>query len=211
MSVTRPKRKSTAPYLKPEPVDEGVPVKLEPPISQFSPAEPELPYITPSEWPREQIIDLIVHNVLMTVAPKFANGTNVKFATFASYTGDISYLPTRYHTPVLWCLKRTWTMLRDAIVNGNRWDETRFDILHLARLLGELWRRAREAMASNGLDNRWRFPLFDVVLIRFKHRCFKLDPESAATFDANSQKIMQKTQDVLGTRTLVYFSDWVYF
>ncbi|KAK6971961.1 hypothetical protein R3P38DRAFT_3297416 [Favolaschia claudopus] len=93
-------------------------------------------------------------------------------------------LPTPYRLPLLWTAKYLWTSLHlvltaDPAIREQEWRETRFEILHLARLIDALLTGAdgpRSPSASQSLGkgeeavgSKWRCPPFDRALRRFWH------------------------------------------
>ncbi|KAK6988658.1 hypothetical protein R3P38DRAFT_3443537 [Favolaschia claudopus] len=89
-------------------------------------------------------------------------------------------LPTPYRLPLLWTAKYLWTSLHlvltaDPAIRGKEWRETRFEILHLARLIDVLLKTVNAPSKSPGkedantMDPAWRCPPFDRALRRFWH------------------------------------------
>ncbi|KAK6988643.1 hypothetical protein R3P38DRAFT_3228610 [Favolaschia claudopus] len=109
--------------------------------------------------------------------------------------GKIVTLPTPYRLPLLWTAKYLWTSLHlvltaDPAIREQEWRETRFEILHLARLIdalvGGASRRSGDSSSSalpsrkdevgnaerkgeETMDPAWRCPPFDRALRRFWH------------------------------------------
>ncbi|KAK6969449.1 hypothetical protein R3P38DRAFT_3243245 [Favolaschia claudopus] len=102
--------------------------------------------------------------------------------------GEVVSLPLPYRLPLLWTAKCLWTSLHlvltaDPAIREREWRETRFEILHLARLIEALVTGANrgsdegEAASSqadsgetkNTIAATWRCPPFDRALRRFWH------------------------------------------
>jgi len=218
-TIKIPKRKALV-RAKPEPEDEYVPtatVKIKQEhtstIGELSFLEPDLPYLSHIEWSLEQLMEFVVHSALITVPSKPAH-PHVKFFTCTTYTGETCTLPIRYRIPLLYCLQRIWNTIKSVLLNHHEIHPEHFQLLHLVRLVNELIRTSDEAMENGGVGSHWRCPPFDRMLLRFKHLCFSLDPETTTNFDSQFQsnsKTDLNARDVLLTSQFLLLTCVVFF
>ncbi|KAK6988648.1 hypothetical protein R3P38DRAFT_3095214 [Favolaschia claudopus] len=98
--------------------------------------------------------------------------------------GEVVTLPLPYRLPLLWTAKYLWTSLHlvltaDPAIRVREWRETRFEMLHLARLIDVLLSRS-PLPSSSPSDSKspgkedealktYRCPAFDRALRRFWH------------------------------------------
>ncbi|KAK6969448.1 hypothetical protein R3P38DRAFT_3501001 [Favolaschia claudopus] len=156
----------------------------------------ELPYIrSPSgkhgAWDDMAIVRFLVAKAGFSIPPRSSSPSDEFFqvhfpATSLDSNQDSETktitLPLPYRLPLLWTAKYLWTSLHlvltaDPTIRDAEWRETRFEMLHLARLIEVLLSGARGEGVSQGGEKKedetlsadWRCPAFDRALRRFWH------------------------------------------
>ncbi|KAK6969458.1 hypothetical protein R3P38DRAFT_2814369 [Favolaschia claudopus] len=153
----------------------------------------ELPYIrSPSgkhgTWDDMTIVRFLVANAGFSIPGRSASSSSEKEEGFFQVhfpakdedsnqdskpnAGEAVTLPTPYRLSLLWTAKYLWTSLHlvltaDPAIRDAEWRETRFEILHLARLIDVLL--SRSPIEHQALSSEWRCPPFDRALRRFWH------------------------------------------
>ncbi|KAJ7254989.1 hypothetical protein B0H12DRAFT_545811 [Mycena haematopus] len=102
--------------------------------------------------------------------------------------GTLVALPRGYRVPLLWVVKFLWSSVAIVLAEaGGEWDEKKFDLLHVARLIDTLVsgaRRAKEEAEAKGkqMDRSWRCAAFDRALRRYWHRWLVMRDEFVMDF-----------------------------
>lgn len=159
----------------------------------------ELPFLMP-EWTRNEFLDFVVSKALFSI-PARSSQSNIAFFTVESEDArgvvTETNVPIRYRIPLLWTARYLWLSIKLVLEGPNGdWDEFKYSILHLSRLLSGFLEKARQYDQALGLERRWRDDTFDRVLIRFKAKWVMQDPEQIKGFYvAHGQE--EYTKDVL--------------
>lgn len=136
----------------------------------------ELPYPKESDWTDEQIFTYLVENAF-TVPPKGHHGTSF----FSVHTRNSTVtMPARYRVPLLWASKYLWTSVK-LVLPANEWEDYKLSILHVSRACVGVIEQAKDAMAA-GVDRKWVCPMFDRILVRYRHHCLMSDPETVEKY-----------------------------
>ncbi|KAK6971969.1 hypothetical protein R3P38DRAFT_3488106 [Favolaschia claudopus] len=118
------------------------------------------------DFPQPEARNHKIHNVHFPAKDEDSNQDSKPNA------GEVITLPTPYRLPLLWTAKYLWTSLHlvltaDPAIREREWRETRFEMLHLARLIAVLL--SRSPIEHQALSSEWRCPPFDRALRRFWH------------------------------------------
>lgn len=174
------------------------------PLAWKHPAE--LEYDASEQWTDDAILNFIVSNAF-SIPPK---GTSRRqtFFTVTSVDGSSAALPIRYRIPLLWVSHYLWDSLSlvwTALEREREWGLFKYGILHVARLCTELFKSARVAMGA-GMDRKWRCPMFDRALVRYRMKWLFNDPATVKEFwSLYGEKEFEKDVVVFGA-FLMHFS-----
>ncbi|KAJ7493986.1 hypothetical protein FB451DRAFT_450417 [Mycena latifolia] len=166
----------SVPLVKHEPVPTPIPAPATHPVAPKSWRHPdELPYIRTAEktWDDMAIVRFLAANAF-SVPPR-STRTIEPWVVVRCADGADAVLPRAYRLPLLWVAKYLWTSVQlvltaDAAIRQREWDNTKFELLHIARLCAGLLAAARAQMDEGGVIERgWRCVLFDRALRRYWH------------------------------------------
>ncbi|KAF7329966.1 hypothetical protein MKEN_00260600 [Mycena kentingensis (nom. inval.)] len=154
------------------PSSNGTPAAV--PAAYYHPDE--LPYMT-SGWSDMAIIHFLAGSVF-SIGPRPEHTTDAFIGVTLRARPDVGeiLIPRSYRLPLLWVAKYAWTSLRIVMTSGadilqTEWDNTKYELLHIARLYTTLLNAAREFAASVGaMDKSWRCAPFDRALRRYWHK-----------------------------------------
>ncbi|KAJ7591803.1 hypothetical protein C8J56DRAFT_1046133 [Mycena floridula] len=139
----------------------------------------ELAYPVADDWPDEKIFQYL-NSCAFTIPPRGPSAAHLFSVTTAD--GSTISLPGRYRIPLLWTAKYLWMSVKLVLTadeSVGEWENYRLSILHIGRLCNELLRAASPA---GTMDKKWTCPMFDRVLVRFKHRFLMNDPATVEEF-----------------------------
>ncbi|KAJ7066846.1 hypothetical protein B0H15DRAFT_159682 [Mycena belliarum] len=162
---------ASAPVVKREPLPTPLPLASHPPRSWRHPDE--LPYIRTGgkTWDDMAIVRFLRANVF-SVPPR-STRTLDQWVSVRRADGSEVVLPRGYRLPLLWVARFQWTSLQlvltaDTAIRQRDWDNTKFELLHIARLCATLLEKARAQMEDGGaIERGWRCALFDRALRRY--------------------------------------------
>ncbi|KAJ6615085.1 hypothetical protein B0H10DRAFT_107915 [Mycena sp. CBHHK59/15] len=134
----------------------------------------ELPYIRArgKTWDDLAILAFLTAHAF-SVPPRGAS-TADPWVHIICADGQVTVLPRGYRIPLLWVAKFQWTSLALVLsahetIRKREWNNTKFEILHIARLCAGLLEGARAEMVGGGMDRGWRCAMFDRALRRYWH------------------------------------------
>ncbi|KAJ7229845.1 hypothetical protein GGX14DRAFT_691979 [Mycena pura] len=159
---------------------ETVPVPIPAPASvRSSPSRDwrhpdELPYIkSPGKTWNDMAIVRFLTAHAFSVPPRSTNRHD-PWVTVRRADGIDFVLPRPYRIPLMWVAKFQWSSMQIVLTAEERqreWDETKFELLHIARLCATLLDKARAHFDEVGaIDRGWRCPTFDRALRRYWHK-----------------------------------------
>ncbi|KAJ7075538.1 hypothetical protein B0H15DRAFT_653840 [Mycena belliarum] len=163
---------ASAPVVKREPVPTPLPLASHPsPRSWRHPDE--LPYIRTAGkiWDDMTIIRFLRAQAF-SIPPR-STRTLDPWVAVRCVDGSEVDLPRGYRLPLLWVARFLWTSLQlvltaDAAIRQREWDNTKFEILHIARLCTVLLEKAHAQMEEGGaIERGWRCAQFDRALRRY--------------------------------------------
>ncbi|KAJ7078160.1 hypothetical protein B0H15DRAFT_954718 [Mycena belliarum] len=163
---------ASAPVVKREPVPTPLPVaNHRSPRSWRHPDE--LPYIRTAgkAWHDMTIMRFLCAHAF-SIPPR-STRTLDPWVAVRCVDGSEVDLPRGYRLPLLWVARFQWTSLQlvltaDAAIRQREWDNTKFEILHIARLCAVLLEKARLQMEEDGaIERGWRCAQFDRALRRY--------------------------------------------
>ncbi|KAJ7229854.1 hypothetical protein GGX14DRAFT_409524 [Mycena pura] len=156
---------------------ETVPVPIPAPASSPSRGwrhPDELPYIkSPGKTWNDMAIVRFLTAHAFSVPPRSTNRHDM-WVTVRRADGVDFVLPRPYRIPLMWVAKFQWTSMQMVLTAEERqseWDDTKFELLHIARLCATLLDKARAHFDEVGaIDRGWRCPTFDRALRRYWHK-----------------------------------------
>ncbi|KAJ6467875.1 hypothetical protein C8R45DRAFT_474910 [Mycena sanguinolenta] len=147
----------------------------------------ELPFIRTSgkTWP-----DMAIARFLRATAisiPPAPVSTSERFIHVRCGDGYDVALPRGYRLPLLWVVKFLWSSVPIVMSEAGEWDDKKFDLLHVARLIDALLsgaRRIQEEREKRGkaMDRSYRCAAFDRALRRYWHRWLVMRDEFVRDF-----------------------------
>ncbi|KAJ6534159.1 hypothetical protein B0H19DRAFT_440153 [Mycena capillaripes] len=156
----------------------SAPVTLEPAPTAIPSAPPTSePWRHPDElafinirgetWDDMTIIRFLRANIL-SIPPR-PTSTVEPWVLIGCADGTEVTLPRMYRVPLLWVLKFLWMSVA-LVLRENEWEDRKFDLLHIARLVATLIAGARTAIDNGTIERGWRCAAFDRALRRYWHR-----------------------------------------